>query len=58
MAKLSLLLVPEHLLCGQLAEDIEVNIEVAAPEATHPAPDLGGEAGTGDAVEDTGNCPP
>ena len=58
MAKFLPSLVPEHLLRGQLAEDIEVHIEVAAPEAPHPAPDLGGEAGTGDAVEDPGNRPP
>lgn len=33
-------------------------MQVAAPEPTYSAPDLGREAGTGDAVEDTGDRPP
>ena len=42
----------------QLAEYIEVDIEVAAPETSHSAPDVSGETRAGDAVEDAGDRAP
>ena len=48
----------QQLLRCQLAEYVEVDIKVAPPEATHPAPDVSGEARAGDAMEDTSDRPP
>ena len=43
---------------GEFDEHVKVDVKMRAPEATCAAPDLGGEAGTGDAVEDTSNRAP
>ena len=42
---------PNELLCGHLPQHVEVDIKVGAPESPYSSPDVGREAGTGDAME-------
>ena len=45
----------EDLLCGESNQQIEVGVEMFPPESEDPAPLLGWEVWTLNAVEDSGN---